>query len=185
MIGRAVLPRCIIATTTVSVTVTRGKEGGIDPESWPANWLIPFDLTSLTANKRCRFEGRNRDCPFERCPGRPPHHHPIAVMLASVLFIERLVAFVCRFAADLRAISVLICVTIASMLRRTCMSRAHAAQVRQHGTSDLVDQVIDIRPAQQCLRSRPPVRPAWAARHRSASAPSGRPLLLVDLDALP
>ena len=56
MIGRAVLPRCIIATTTVSVTVTRGKEGGIDPESWPANWLIPFDLTSLTANKRCRFE---------------------------------------------------------------------------------------------------------------------------------
>jgi len=56
MIGRAVLPGCIIATTAISVTVTTGKEGGIDPEPWPAKWLIPFDLTSLTANKRCPFE---------------------------------------------------------------------------------------------------------------------------------
>jgi hypothetical protein len=56
MIGRAVLPGCIIATTAISVTVNTGKEGGIDPEPWPANWLIPFDLTSLTANTRCPFE---------------------------------------------------------------------------------------------------------------------------------
>jgi hypothetical protein len=53
MIGRAALPGCIIATTAISVTVTTGKEGGIDPEPWPANWLIPFDLTSLTARLHC------------------------------------------------------------------------------------------------------------------------------------
>jgi hypothetical protein len=35
MIGRAVLPGCIIATTVISVTVTTGKEGGIDPEPSP------------------------------------------------------------------------------------------------------------------------------------------------------
>lgn len=74
MIGRAVMPGCIIATTAISITVTTGKRGGIDPELGP-NWLIPCDLTSLTANKRCPFEaGRDRDCHFQH---RSARLHPV------------------------------------------------------------------------------------------------------------
>ena len=51
------------------------------------------------------------------------------------------------------AISRLICITTASMLRLTTMSRLQRAamprQMRQHGASDAVDQCIDIDPPHQ------------------------------------
>jgi len=61
MIGRAALPGCIIATTAISVTVTTGKEGGIDPEPWPTRRMafparqMIFDVIGdLLADRRQR-----------------------------------------------------------------------------------------------------------------------------------